>query len=108
MPKSSDNPPVRTDPLFVVKSLCDESEQDKSVAVDKEKQVSECVYYQWDTIQQRLHIIQKRPPSMMKTVLPNGYEALVYKAHTINSRGQLDDAVSDFSSFRRCSKLPCS
>ena len=62
--------------------------------MDKEAQINECVYYQWDTLQQRLHVIQKRPPSLTKTIPPNGYESLIYIAYTINARGQFDSLVS--------------
>jgi hypothetical protein len=68
-------------------------QQDKSVAVDKDAQIKECVYYQWDTIQQRLHVIQKRSPTLTKTMPANGHEALVYMAYTINARGQFDATV---------------
>ena len=51
-------------------------------------------YYQWDTLPQRLHVIQKRPPALIRTMLANGYEAFVYTAYTINARGQFDSIVS--------------
>ncbi|UJR27570.1 hypothetical protein I4U23_008851 [Adineta vaga] len=66
---------------------------DKSVAVDKEAQLNECVYYQWDTIQQRLHVIQKRSSNSIKTISPNGYESLLYTAYIINSKGQFDSIM---------------
>lgn len=64
------------------------------MAVDRDAQLSECIYYQWDTIHQRLHIIQQRPTALIKTVPPNGFEGLLYLAYTINARGQFDNIVS--------------
>jgi hypothetical protein len=63
------------------------------VSVDKDAQINECVYYQWDAIQQRLHVIQKRSPTLTKTMPANNHEALVYMAYTINARGQFDATV---------------
>jgi len=52
------------------------------------------IYYQWDTLQQRLHIIKRRPAALTKTTAPvNTEELLVYTAYTINSRGQFDSIV---------------
>ncbi|CAF3368577.1 unnamed protein product [Rotaria sp. Silwood1] len=66
---------------------------DKSVAVDRDAQISECIYYQWDTIQQRLHVIQKRSSTLINTMVVNGFDALVYTAYTINSKGQFDSIM---------------
>ncbi len=65
------------------------------MALDRDAQLNECVYYQWDTLQQRLHVIQKRPPVLIKTPLKPGYEAFIYTAYTINGRGQFDSIVSE-------------
>ena len=62
--------------------------------MDKEAQIDKCVYYQWDTLQQRLHVIQKRSLTSTKTIPPNGYDSLVYVAYIINARGQFDSVVS--------------
>ncbi len=69
--------------------------QDKSVAVDRDAQLGDCVYFQWDTLQQRLHVIQKRPSVFIRTTIANGEEAFVYMAYTINARGQFDSIVRE-------------
>ena len=64
--------------------------QDRSVAVDREAQLSDCIYFQWDTLEQRMHAIQKRAA---KTDSTNDGEPLVYTMFTINAKGQFDSIV---------------
>jgi hypothetical protein len=68
---------------------------DKSVAVDRDAQLSECIYYQWDTLQQRLHVIQKRALPLSKTVPINGFDQMTYMCYIINARGQFDSTVRE-------------
>ncbi|CAF2735907.1 unnamed protein product [Rotaria sp. Silwood2] len=81
------------DAVTVFRMPYNENALDKSVAVDKAAQINECIYYQWDTIQQRLHIIQKRSPRLIKTIPPNGFDSLVYTAYTINTKGQFESIM---------------
>jgi hypothetical protein len=69
------------------------SGSDRSVAVDRDAQLSDCVYFQWDTLQQRLHVIQKRPSVLIRTTIANGDIPFVYMAYTINARGQFDSII---------------
>ncbi|CAF3773297.1 unnamed protein product [Rotaria magnacalcarata] len=66
---------------------------DKAYVVDRDAQISNCIYYQWDTIQQRLHVIQTRQPGLIKATSTTEFDALVYKAYTINARGQFDNIM---------------
>ncbi|CAF3178993.1 unnamed protein product [Rotaria socialis] len=66
---------------------------DKAYVVDRDAQISNCIYYQWDTIQQRLHVIQTRQPGLIKATPTTEFDALVYKAFTINARGQFDNIM---------------
>jgi ribosome biogenesis protein Tsr3 len=69
--------------------------QDKSTAVDRDAQLSECIYYQWDAFLQRLHVIQRRLPVLVAVKPANGCEALVYTALVVNAKGQFDSIVSE-------------
>ncbi|CAF3700955.1 unnamed protein product, partial [Rotaria sordida] len=82
------------DAVTVFRMPYGENVPDKSVAVDRDAQINECIYYQWDTIQQRLHVIQKRSSTFMKTIPPNGFSPLVYTAYIINSKGQFDSIMT--------------
>lgn len=57
--------------------------------------MSDCIYFQWDTLLQRLHVVQKRPPVLIRTTLANGDEAFVYMTYTINAKGQFDNIVRE-------------
>ncbi len=65
------------------------------MSVDREGQLSECIYLQWDTLPQRLHVIQKRSQAFIRTIPANGCEPFVYTAYTVNARGQFDSIVSE-------------
>ncbi len=68
--------------------------QDPLAPIQANTRLSKCVYYQWDAVVQRLHVIQRRLPTTLLSMPANGHEALIYASYVLNARGHFDSVVS--------------
>ena len=65
------------------------------MSLDRNAHKSDCLFYQWDTLIQRLHVIQRRDSNLMSSNIPAaGHEGLSYLCYTVNSKGHFQEIVS--------------
>ena len=61
--------------------------------MDRDAQLNDCIYFQWDALEQRLHAVHKRPQNLITTKIAEGDVPFLYTMYTVNAKGQFDSIV---------------
>ena len=66
--------------------------------VDRAAKLDDCIYYQWDTLVQRLHVVQRRTTEVSTSPPTNNggnRSVYIYTNYNISARGQFESIVSE-------------